>query len=459
MNNITLNEKSIYNLKLTLTSKENLGHKLVATTDKKITLISELNTYFVYFEDKEKLTRDTLYNLFVNLNVCCQETYDIDIDVTSFANKNISEAVALQTIYEALIFNTAKTYSLKAKQKSHEVKYNLITDKKVPDYTSLQQIETQGYYVNVARELQDTPPNLMYPEIFANRIKQEAKDIKNLTVKILNKTEIEKLRMGLLLAVNAGSYHEPRVVVLEYKGDNDNKDEILGLVGKGITFDSGGYSLKPSSAMKGMKYDMSGAAIVCNSALAAAKLGLKVNFVAVACLTENCIGGKATLVETVATSMSGLTVEINNTDAEGRLVLADGITYAIEKGKANKVIELSTLTGAILIALGDYMTGAFTNDDKLYNDFLLASEQSNEEIWRMPIHKQNTINMKSSIVADLSNIAKTNYGGSSNAAAFLQEFSKNTPLLHLDIAGTAYKTSGKAVHVKTLVQYMKNNNK
>ncbi|KMQ95131.1 leucyl aminopeptidase [Lasius niger] len=283
-------------------------------------------------------------------------------------------------MYEAILYGQHQTYSLKTKKEQEKtIKYNLLSNANLPEYTSEEQIKTQSEFINFARNLQDMPPNILYPEIFANHISEKAKAIKNLKVTILDKKAIQDLGMNLLLAVNAGSYYEPRVVVLEYNGDSNSKEK-LGIVGKGITFDSGGYSLKPSQFMKGMKFDMSGAAIVCNSALAVAKLGLKTNFVAVACLTENRIGGHATLVETIIKSMNGKTVEINNTDAEGRLVLADGITYAIRKGNATKVIELSTLTGAILIALGHYMTGAFSNNDDLFNNFKIAADQANEEI-------------------------------------------------------------------------------
>ncbi|CAG8575263.1 2485_t:CDS:2 [Paraglomus occultum] len=163
--------------------------------------------------------------------------------------------------------------------------------------------------------------------------------------------------MGLLLAVNAGSHHEPRVVILRYFGDKKNKKNVLGLVGKGITFDSGGYDLKPSQYLQCMKFDMSGAAVVCASFLGLVQKKPAINVIAVACLTENAIGGHATLTESVITSMNGKTVEINNTDAEGRLVLADGITYAIQKEKATKIITVATLTGACVLALGENTTG------------------------------------------------------------------------------------------------------
>jgi len=186
--------------------------------------------------------------------------------------------------------------------------------------------------------------------------------------------------MGLLLAVNAGSHYEPRVVILRYFGDAKNKKNVLGLVGKGITFDSGGYDLKPSQYLQCMKFDMSGAAVVCATFLSLVQKKSKINVVAVACLTENAIGGHATLTESVVTSMSGKTVEINNTDAEGRLVLADGITYAIQREKATKIITVATLTGACVLALGENTTGVMTNNREFYQQFNQASQKSQERI-------------------------------------------------------------------------------
>lgn len=453
---LQISSKAKLVLKLTAVFADKVPHELIVKQKNKLTLISESKIYYLYLGESKELTRNDVYNFFVCFTSA--NTQDLDIDVKSFVTSNLDESVLLQTIYEALWFGTAEEYTFKTKKAEvNKVKYNLISTASFPNYTLQEQIDTQGESINLARNLQDMPPNVLYPEIFAKHISQAAKGIKNLTVKILGQKEITDLKMNLLLAVNAGSYFDAKVVVLEYKGNPKDADDVLGLVGKGITFDSGGYSLKPSSAMKGMKFDMSGAASVCNAAIAGATLGLKLNFIAVACLTENKIGGHATLVETIFASMNGKTVEINNTDAEGRLVLADGITYALRNGNANRIIELSTLTGAMLVALGNYMTGAFATDDKLFNDFNLASQQANEEIWRMPIHQKNFVNMRSSKLADLSNMSKDPYGGSSNAAAFLVEFAEDKPFLHLDIAGTAYKNDrGKGVLIKSLVQYMKN---
>jgi len=196
----------------------------------------------------------------------------------------------------------------------------------------------------------------------------------------LDKKQIEKNKMGLLLSVNSGSHHEPRVVILRYYGDKKNKNSVLGLVGKGITFDSGGYNLKSSGALQTMKFDMSGAAVVCASFLSLIEKKPKINVIAVACLTENAIGGHATLTESVITSMNGKTVEINNTDAEGRLVLADGITYAIQKEKVTKIITVATLTGACLLALGENITGVMTNNRDFYQQFIQATQKSQEKV-------------------------------------------------------------------------------
>jgi leucyl aminopeptidase len=231
--------------------------------------------------------------------------------------------------------------------------------------------------VNFARDLQDASPNKLHAKEFAEIVKSKFAKSKDIQVDILDKKAIEKNKMGLLLAVNAGSHHEPRVVILRYKGNPKGK-EILGLIGKGITFDSGGYNLKPSQSLQCMKFDMSGAAIVCATFLALAKKKPKMNIVAVACLTENAIGGHATLTESVATSMNGKTVEINNTDAEGRLVLADGITYAIRKEKVTKIITVATLTGAVVAALGENLTGTLTNDRKFYRELRKAFAKSRE---------------------------------------------------------------------------------
>lgn len=310
--------------------------------------------------------------------------------------------------------------------------------------------------VNWARDLQDSPPNKLHAKEFTEQVKAKFSKFKNIEVEILDQKVLEKKKMGLLLAVNAGSHHEPLVVVLRYFGDKKNKKTILGLIGKGITFDSGGYNLKSSGGLETMKFDMSGAAVVCASFLGLVQKKPKINVVAVACLTDNRIGGHATLTESVIASMSGKTVEINNTDAEGRLVLADGITYAIQEEKVSKIITVATLTGACILALGENTTGVMTNNREFYQQFVWATQRSHEKIWELPLLPENTKALQeNTTIADLSNIARTRYMGASSGAAFLQEFVNRLPFIHCDIAGTAVEIKtkrGTGVMIKTLIE-------
>ncbi|KAJ3636345.1 hypothetical protein Zmor_008699 [Zophobas morio] len=257
---------------------------------------------------------------------------------------------AFRVITEAILFMDHNQISRKENHKNKEVKYNLVYTG-APEFDEIfESSMIKMEFVNFARDLQDLPPNEGIAPKLADLISEKAKTIDGVKVTVYTKSEIEKMGMGLLLAVNAASEVEPRVVVLEYNGDSSKQKTAL--VGKGITFDSGGYNLKPGNFMKGMKFDMSGAAIMASTVMALAKSKAKANVMSVGMFTDNRIGGHGTLTESVIKSYNGKTVQIDNTDAEGRLVLADGITYAIRDGKADRVIESSTLTGAIVVALG-----------------------------------------------------------------------------------------------------------
>ena len=241
--------------------------------------------------------------------------------------------------------------------------------------------------------------------------------------------------MDLLLSVNKGSVYEPRVVIIEYKGNPSSQEKTV-LVGKGITFDSGGYSLKPPKFMLGMKYDMSGSAIVAAVMKAIAQLKPNKNVSAIMCITDNRINGDASLPDSVYTSMSGKTVEVNNTDAEGRLVLADGLYYGATKLHATRLIDIATSTGAILRTLGDTYTGIWATSEKAWEDIKKAADIQEELIWRMPFDKEYEAFMKGSVVADLKNTDYTGNAGSCSAAMFLREFTNNVEYIHCDIAGT-----------------------
>jgi leucyl aminopeptidase len=294
--------------------------------------------------------------------------------------------------------------------------------------------EAVGEAVNWARTLANEPGNMMTPKIVADEARQLAADA-GLDVQVIGEDEAREMGMGSFLSVARGSDEEAQVVVLRHHGrEGDGYD--LGLVGKGITFDSGGISLKDPTDMHLMKYDMSGAAAVLATAGVIARLGLKINVIAVAMCTENLPGGHATKPGDVFTSMSGKTVEVTNTDAEGRLVLIDGITYAQREG-ATRIVDVATLTGAVMVALGRHYTGLFGRPDGFVDAVRRAGEIAGERLWPMPLSDEYRDEMKSEI-ADLRNSAGRQ-GGAILGAAFVDAaVDEGTEWAHLDIASTAW---------------------
>ncbi|AOG61024.1 leucyl aminopeptidase [Spiroplasma helicoides] len=375
--------------------------------------------------------------------------YNLNIDLDSFVNLYENKEEVFQLIVECVFFQLHLQYSLKEKTTNNKNIINILFDKKYESVFKNSEIKME--FVNFARDLQDLPPNVGTSVYIAEKIQAKAKNIKNLKVTILDKKEIEKKEMGLLLGVNAGSSVDARVVILEYVGDSSKKRTAY--VGKGITFDSGGYNLKGSANLVNMKFDMSGAAIVSSTVMALAKKEAKCNVVSVALLTDNRIGSKATLTSSVLKSMNGKTVEIGNTDAEGRLVLADGLTYAIRELQAERLITIATLTGAIRFALGNWYTGSFTNDMDFYQEFEVSAQKAQEKVWRLPMDEEHLKVMQASKIADITNSVMSGAAGSSTAAAFLNSFAENKSYIHLDIAGTAYADErGHGTMTRTLFE-------
>lgn len=257
---------------------------------------------------------------------------------------------------------------------------------------------------------------------------------------VFDKKWLTKEKMGLILAVNRASSVDPVLIQATYKGNPRSEDHVV-FVGKGISYDTGGLSLKPTSNMLSMKSDMGGAATVLGAVKAAAELELNINVTALMPITENCIGSKSYKLGDVYTSYSGKTVEINNTDAEGRLVLADAISYAAQKLNPTFIIDLATLTGAVVIALGEEIAGLFTDDEELAEALLIASDETDELLWRLPVHEDYKRQLKSEI-ADMVN-AGGREAGSITAALFLQEFTHDVPWAHIDIAGPAFMEKPK----------------
>jgi leucyl aminopeptidase len=287
---------------------------------------------------------------------------------------------------------------------------------------------------NRARDLQSLPSNVATPSFLAARAEEIAAGSDGaVTVDVLGPEQIAAKGMGGLVAVSQGSEEEPRLIVLRYSG---GEGPALGLVGKGVTFDTGGISIKPSAGMHEMKMDMSGAAAVLEAVAATAELGLPANLIAVVPSTENMPSGTAIKPGDIVTQLNGKTVEVNNTDAEGRLILADALAYAVELG-AERVVDLATLTGAVIVALGSTFAAVISNDDELAAEVERAGEKTGELVWRLPLHPEYKELTKGS-VADLTNASAKRKAGTIYAGSFLEEFVGETPWAHLDIAGTAW---------------------
>jgi len=288
--------------------------------------------------------------------------------------------------------------------------------------------------VFLARDLVNEPANRLGPLEFAERMRDLTGS--GLEVEVLEDQDLKALKMEALLAVGQGSLRPSRVVVLKWHGAKSKRAKTLCFVGKGVCFDTGGISMKPAGGMEDMKGDMAGAACVAGLMLALAKRNAAVNAVGLVGLTENMPSGTAQRPGDIITSMSGKTIEVLNTDAEGRLVLADVIWYAQERFKPRFVIDVATLTGAIMVALGKEYAGMFSNDDRLASELAAAGEASGEKVWRMPLAKayDKLIDSKN---ADMKNIGGR-FGGAITGAQFIQRFVKDTPWAHLDVAGTAF---------------------
>jgi leucyl aminopeptidase len=289
---------------------------------------------------------------------------------------------------------------------------------------------------NRARELQSLPANVATPTFLAERAREISDAHESVAVEVIGRERISELGMGGLEAVSKGSAEEPRLIVLRYSGA-DGGAPALGLVGKAVTFDTGGISIKPSAKMEEMKMDMSGGAAVLEAIAAIAELDLHIDLVGVIPATENMPSGTATRPGDIITQLNGKTVEVNNTDAEGRLILADALTYCARELDAERIVDLATLTGAIVIALGSTYTGLISNDDALADEVGEAGDRSGELVWRLPLHPEYK-DLTKGTVADLTNSSNKRKASSIYAGSFLEEFIEGKPWVHLDIAGTAW---------------------
>lgn len=326
--------------------------------------------------------------------------------------------------------------------------------------SALNEINILSESIIVARNLVNEPSNIMTPEKLALST-TELGDKYGFEVEILDESKIKSLKMDAFLAVAGGSANKPKLIVMRYH-NNKSENSILGLVGKGLTYDSGGLSIKPTDSMLTMKSDMAGAAAVIGAVTAAARAGLKTNITGVIAACENSISGTSYRPGDIISTMAGKNIEIMNTDAEGRLTLADGINYIIDIEKATSVIDIATLTGAALVALGTSVTAVISNNDDFSNFVMDNSKIACEKTWRLPAYPEHRELIKSDI-ADLKNTGGK-YAGTITAGMFLLEFSKLKPMVHLDIAGTSWNDhdtpispkGGTGEGVKTLYYCAKN---
>jgi leucyl aminopeptidase len=331
------------------------------------------------------------------------------------------------------------------------------------DQAKLQQAMDEARIIgesqNFTRDLVNEPSNRMTPTILADRAKKMAAEV-GLKCEVYGADKIKELKMGAFWSVAQGSDEPPALIVLRYEPAGAPEKPVLGLVGKGITFDTGGISIKPADGMEKMKYDMAGGATMIGAMRAIALLKPKVKITAIICATENMPSGKAQKPGDVQIAMSGKSIEIINTDAEGRLVLADGLYYARQLG-CTHLIDAATLTGAVVVALGSINAGIFANDDPMYARFSKALDKAGEKMWRMPLDDEYKEIIRSNI-ADIVN-SGGRWGGAITAAMFLKEFAEDTPWLHLDIAGTAWTEEQKpwiakgpsGIALRSLVEFAK----
>ncbi len=430
----------------------------------KVTKDHEKYSYFLK-DQKIIFTLDEKHFCFRRFNWKIRELFgkfrnSFNVDLNSFLS--ITPNVFHQSVITCMINNSEYfndlLFNLKT-NKNNQIINNFIINSKYQKMLNFSKLMVQAS--NFARQLQLMPNNYMNPSTFAEMIKKNFKPFNNLVdIKILNKSDLIKKQMGLILSVGNASNqkNEPKLISIKFK----NSKPKFAIVGKGITFDTGGINLKPNAYLAGMQYDMSGAAIAAGVMYGFCLNKMKPDFAVVMPLAVNEIGANCTKVGDVITSYSKKTVEITNTDAEGRLILADGITYAIKDLGVKSVLTIATLTGAIVVALGDMYTGFWSTNSDNIDLFDKAAKSAGEYVWNLPFNQYFTDALKDSMLADLINCVEKPSAGSISAASFLKEFAKSVDFIHLDIAGTSeFKARGKSypipVMIDTLFEYVKNN--
>jgi leucyl aminopeptidase len=399
---------------------------------KKIVLIS-IKKHFKSF-DIENLGAE----FYGRINYGKNSEYSVNTDSIVSKHENFISHFLHGLKLKSYSFNKYKT-----KKERRLISISVFGNKNKPSIQNQLKFKALEEGTFFARDLVSEPGNILHPDEYAKRLNSLRKD--GLKINIYDEKKLKKLGMNALLGVGMGSTRGSYLVTMEWNGAKNNS-KPLAFVGKGVTFDTGGYSLKPARFMEDMTYDMAGSAAVVGLMKNLALRKAKINAVGVVGLVENMVSGDAQRPGDIVKSYSGKTIEVLNTDAEGRLVLADAITFTEKKFKPKFMIDLATLTGAIIVSLGSEYAGLFSNDDKLSKQILIAGEKVEEKLWRMPLHK-NYDKLMNSKNADMQNINYVGGAGSTTAAQFLQRFILNkTPWAHLDIAGMAFSKYGGALN-------------
>ncbi len=417
----------------------------VSTDRKKLTKLPMLQegklqrVFFVGLGDRKSLTQDGLRDIFgtVGKELVASKTKNVSIWLDSFTNEDIEIEDATYLAAEGIGMGLYQVPNYKTSSNSPDYYLDFVEllsnsdSQEISAYFKVGQAYADA--VSEARSLVNMPSNILTATKMAEYARELAEKY-DFEYEELGKAEMEELGMGAILAVNQGSTEEPRLMVMKYRATEEWND-VVGLVGKGITYDTGGYSIKPKDGLVGMKGDMGGAAAVLGAMRIIGETRPNKNVIAVIASTDNMISGNAFKPDDVITSLSGKTIEILNTDAEGRLVLADSVTYAKQHG-ANYIVDVATLTGGVIVALGMDKTGALTNDEDFFETLMEASIETGEFVWRLPLTENDKKRIRKSDVADLNNSPGRDghmiFGG-----GFVGEFVGDTPWIHLDIAGTS----------------------
>ncbi len=369
-----------------------------------------------------------------------------EIDNVSIAGSNSSSIKSRLKFDEFLHGAELKSYNFniyKTKKNKKIINFNILKSKNVINQKNKAKLNAVLQGVNYTKDLVSEPGNVLHPDEYSKRLIKLRK--LGLKVTVFDQKKLKKMGCNALLGVGQGSIRGSYLVTIEWKGSK-SKSKPLAFVGKGVCFDTGGYSLKPARFMEDMTYDMAGSAAVVGLMKTLALRKAKINAVGVVGLVENMVSGNAQRPGDIVKSYSGKTIEVLNTDAEGRLVLADALTYTEKKFKPKLIVDLATLTGAIIVSLGSEYAGLFSNNDKLSNELIKAGEKIDEKLWRLPLHK-NYDKLMDSKNADMQNINYVGGAGSTTAAQFLQRFILNkTPWAHLDIAGMAFSKYAGALN-------------